>query len=102
MNALVEAWKNVDRNKLAAVLSVVPGLGHLYKHHYLSGFGILIAGNVLIGFIAGLLAFATLGFSLVVVPAAWLAGVASAWLPDGHQISLATVTRPGMRLRAMF
>lgn len=75
MNALVEAWKNVDRNKLAAVLSVVPGLGHLYKHHYLSGFGILIAGNVLIGFIAGLLAFATLGFSLVVVPAAWMAGV---------------------------
>ncbi len=76
MNEVIEAWKRVDRNKLAAVLSVVPGLGHLYKHHYLAGFGILICGNLLVGFTAGLLVFGTLGLSMLVVPVVWTAGVA--------------------------
>lgn len=76
MNEINDAWKRVDRNKLAAILSVVPGLGHLYKHHYLTGFGILVMGNVLIGFISGLMALGTLGLSLILVPLAWVAGVA--------------------------
>ena len=76
MKELIDAWKNVDRNKIAALLSVVPGLGHLYKHHYLAGFGILIIGNVLMAFVTGLLSFATLGMSLILVPAMWFAGVA--------------------------
>jgi hypothetical protein len=76
MNEVVKAWKNVDRNKLAAVLSVVPGLGHLYKHHYLAGFGILTCGNILVGFIAGLMVFGTFGLSVILVPVAWVAGVA--------------------------
>ena len=76
MKELIAAWKSVDRNKIAAVLSVIPGLGHLYKHHYLSGFGIMIAGNVLMVFITLWLAIATLGLALIVVPALWVAGVA--------------------------
>jgi len=76
MSELIDAWKQVDRNKIAALLSVVPGLGHLYKHHYVAGFGLLLVGNVLMLFITGLLAFGTLGFSLVVVPVLWVAGVA--------------------------
>ncbi len=28
--------------------SVIPGLGHLYKHHNLAGAGILILGNALV------------------------------------------------------
>lgn len=76
MKELIDAWKNVDRNKVAALLSVIPGLGHLYKHHYLAGFGILIVGNVLMAFVTGLLSFATLGMSLIIVPAMWFAGVA--------------------------
>ena len=76
MKELIDAWKNVDRNKIAALLSVIPGLGHLYKHHYLAGFGILIVGNVLMAFVTGLLSFATLGMSLILVPAVWFAGVA--------------------------
>jgi hypothetical protein len=76
MNEILNAWNRVDRNKIAAALSVVPGLGHLYKHHYLAGFGILTLGNVLAAFIAGLMVFGTLGFSLIVVPCVWVAGIA--------------------------
>lgn len=76
MNELYDAWKQVDRNKVAVLLSVVPGLGHLYKHHYLAGLGIMTAGNVLMVFIALWLSIATLGLSLIVVPAMWFAGVA--------------------------
>ena len=76
MNEILEAWKRVDRNKVAAIMSVIPGLGHLYKHHYLAGFSILIAGNVLIGFVSVLMVLGTFGLSLILVPAAWLAGIA--------------------------
>ena len=86
MKEIIEVWKRVDRNKLAVCLSVIAGLGHLYKHHYFAGFGILTIGNVLVVFIAGLLVFGTLGTSLFVVPAVWVAGVAySAYMaPDEH------------------
>ena len=76
MNPLTPLGKELDRNRIAAVLSVIPGLGHLYKHHYLAGFGILIPGNVLAAFITALLTFATLGLSIIIVPAAWLAIIA--------------------------
>ncbi len=76
MKEIIAAWKTVDRDKIAICASVIPGLGHLYKHHYLAGFGILILGNVMVAFIAALLAFATLGLSLLLVPAVWFAAVA--------------------------
>lgn len=86
MNELLIAWKRLDRNKAAAAFSLVPGLGHLYKHHYLQGLGLLLVGNVLVGFLAVLLALGTLGLSLILVPAAWFALVAgSAYLAsDEH------------------
>ena len=77
MNAILETWRRVDRDKVAIAMSVIPGMGHLYKHHYIAGFGILIAGNVLIGFLSALMAFATLGISLLVLPVVWVAGVAA-------------------------
>ena len=76
MKEIYEAWKQVDRNKVAVVLSVFPGLGHLYKHHYLAGIGIMTLGNVLVAFIAGLLSLGTLGISLIAVPAVWFASIA--------------------------
>lgn len=76
MKELIDAWRRVDRNKVAMALSVIPGLGHLYKHHYLAGFGILTVGNVLVGFISVLMALGTLGFSMILVPAAWITGIA--------------------------
>ena len=83
MKDLINAWRSVDRNKIAVLLSVVPGLGHLYKHHYVDGLSILIAGNALAVFVALWLALATLGLSLLLVPAIWIAGVAySAFLAE--------------------
>ena len=76
MKELFDAWKEVDRNKVAALLSVFPGLGHLYKHHYMAAAGIMTAGNVLMLFVALWLSIATLGLSLIVVPALWFAGIA--------------------------
>ncbi len=86
MSELLQAWRSVDRNKIALLLSVIPGLGHLYKHHYASGLGILIGGNLLMAFVALLLGLATFGISMLVVPVVYAAAVAlSAYnLPDRH------------------
>jgi len=86
MKEFVDAWKDVDRNKVALLLSIVPGAGHLYKRHYVTGICLLIGGNLLVAFVAILLAIATVGISLVVVPLLWWVGVAiSAYgLEDRH------------------
>ncbi|MEP2775672.1 MAG: hypothetical protein ABJQ29_04335 [Luteolibacter sp.] len=86
MNELLQAWRKVDRNTVALLLSVIPGLGHLYKHHYTSGFFILIGGNALVVFVALLLGLATFGISVIVVPAVYyIAVAASAYAaPDRH------------------
>ena len=86
MSELLQAWRSVDRNKVALLLSVVPGLGHLYKHHYASGLGILFGGNLLMVFVALLLGLATFGISMIAVPAAYFVAVAlmAHDLPDWH------------------
>lgn len=86
MKEIIEAWSHVDRNRVAFLLSVVPGAGHLYKHHYGAGLTILIAGNLLVVFCALLLALATAGVSLVAVPVIWWVSVAFAayGLEDWH------------------
>jgi hypothetical protein len=76
MKELLDAWKQVDRNKVAMAMSVIPGMGHLYKHHYLAGAGILTIGNILVLFVSLLLGLATLGVSVIVLPVAWVAGIA--------------------------
>ena len=75
-----------DRNKIAAVLSVIPGLGHLYKHHYVEGFSLLFLGNFLMVFVAILLGLATFGVSLLLVPALYVGGVmlSAFYIEDWH------------------
>lgn len=73
----LHAWRSVDRNLIALLASVIPGAGHLYKHHYLIGFTILIGGNLLMIFTAVLFGFATFGLSMIVVPALYIAAVAA-------------------------
>lgn len=83
MNFLQEinkAWSQADRNTIAALLSIVPGLGHLYKHHYVAGFGILIGGNIIMALFTGLVSIATFGIGLIVVPLVyWLCVAAGAY-----------------------
>lgn len=86
MNEIFQAWRSVDRDKIALILSVIPGVGHLYKHHYASGFGLLIGGNLLMIFIALLLGLATFGASIILVPVIYLFAVAASAhaIPDWH------------------
>lgn len=86
MNENTSALNSVDRDKMAALLSLLPGLGHLYKHHYGSGIMLLIGGNILTGFVSVLMALGTFGLSLLVVPLLYIASVAAAAyaLPDWH------------------
>ena len=86
LSELNEAWSHADRNKLAAVFSIIPGAGHLYKHHYIGGLAILTGGNLMMLFVAAWLTFATMGLSLILVPAVYMAVVASSayYLEDRH------------------
>ena len=86
MNEITSALTSTDRDKIAALLSVLPGLGHLYKHHYGAGIGLLIGGNILTGFVAVLMALGTFGLSILVVPLLYIATVAATAysLPDWH------------------
>lgn len=85
-NELRDAWRSVDRNKIAALLSILPGLGHLYKHHYVAGIGILTGGNILVGFVSVLMVFGTFGLSMLILPILYIAAVAASayTLPDWH------------------
>ncbi|MBK1790444.1 hypothetical protein [Persicirhabdus sediminis] len=78
--------RDKDRNKIAALMSVIPGLGHLYKHHYVEGIGFLTVGNVLMVFVTALLSIATFGVAIVLVPTIYVAAVAYAAysIPDWH------------------
>ena len=75
-----------DRDLFAALLSVAPGLGQLYKHHYFAGLSILIGGNLLMLLVTALLSIATFGLAVVVVPVLYVLGIAWAAheLPDWH------------------
>ena len=79
-------FRKQDRDLFAGLLSVIPGLGHIYKRHYLSGLGILTGGNLLMLLVTALLAMATFGVAIIVVPVAYMLAVAWAAheLPDWH------------------
>ena len=76
----------VDRDAVAALLSLIPGAGQLYKHHYAEGFGLLIGGNLLAIFVSLLLSLGTFGVSLVVIPLGYIGVVAASAYnaPDWH------------------
>ena len=85
MNESTPLINPADRNIIAALLSILPGLGHIYKHHYLSGVGLLVGGNIVIGFISVLMMLGTFCLSLFAIPIYIAAVAAAAYnLPDWH------------------
>ena len=62
----------MNRDLTAAYLSVLPGLGHLYKHQYRTGILIMSVGNIIAGLVIGLSVFATLGVSAIIGPILWI------------------------------
>ncbi len=74
------------RDALAILLSVVPGLGHLYKGHMSQGIFLMFGGAFAI-FAAGLVATATAGFGLLLLPLYWLAVMLHVfWLEDRNAV----------------
>ena len=62
----------MNRDLTAAYLSVLPGLGHLYKHQFRTGLLVMILGNIVVGLITGLMSIATFGAALIVMPVLWV------------------------------
>ena len=62
-------------NKIAALLTIVPGLGHIYKGHYATGFIWMFVGMPIAFWIGILLSLATAGAGLILPFACW-AGLA--------------------------
>jgi len=53
-----------SRDVIAAISSIIPGLGHIYKAHYSTGFGILALSPILL-WIGLILGWATFGVGLL-------------------------------------
>ena len=58
------------RDKVAVCLSVIPGLGHIYKGHRLTGV-LLMIGSVFAGFACLLAGFASAGWGTLLLPLYW-------------------------------
>jgi TM2 domain-containing membrane protein YozV len=66
-------------NKIAALLSIVPGLGQIYKGHYAAGFIWMFVGMPVAIWIGILLGLATAGLGLLFPIACWAALVFDAY-----------------------
>jgi hypothetical protein len=79
-------WAGVSphqRDTVAAILSIVPGLGHIYKGHYRVGFTLMLLGIPLSLWMGLLTSLATLGLGLLIPVAFWVLTAANAFMePD--------------------
>jgi hypothetical protein len=66
-------------NEIAALLSIVPGLGHIYKGHYAVGFIWMFFGMPLAFWVGILLGPATAGVGLLFPIACWVGLVVDAY-----------------------
>lgn len=82
-----------SRDTAALLLSIVPGLGHMYKGHNLVG-ALLMLGGAFAVFACGLIATATMGFGLLLLPLYW-AGVMLQvyWIEDRRAPGMEAVKR---------
>ena len=62
-----------DTNRIAAALSIVPGLGHVYKGHFAQGFVWMLLGMPVAVWAGILLSLATAGAGLFLPVLCWVA-----------------------------
>jgi hypothetical protein len=60
-----------EHNIYAAMLSALPGLGHIYKGHYPAGIAIMLLGPPLAIWVGVLLSLATLGLGMLLPLFCW-------------------------------
>jgi hypothetical protein len=69
------------RDKVAVCLSVIPGLGHIYKGQRLLG-ALFIIGSVFAGFASLLAGFASAGWGTLLLPLYWFGVMLHAFFAD--------------------
>jgi hypothetical protein len=68
---------------VAVMLSIVPGLGHIYKGYRLIGLLLIFFGTPIAVGLALLIATGTAGFGFFLLPIYWLAVMVNVWaIPD--------------------
>jgi len=80
---LLDTAEGQASDLVAGTLSVVPGLGHIYKGHRFLGMILMFFGAPFAIAIALLIATATAGFGFFLLPIYWIAVMVHAWaIPD--------------------
>jgi hypothetical protein len=69
----LETVEGKASDAVAVMLSVMPGLGHIYKGHKLIGLMLMFAGTPIAVGLALLIATGTAGFGILVLPVYWFA-----------------------------
>jgi TM2 domain-containing membrane protein YozV len=69
-----------DRDIIAGLLSIIPGLGQVYKGYYAEGILTLLLGVPLVLWIGILLSLATAGISMLIPFVCWVSVAMNAYL----------------------
>ena len=69
----LETAEGKASDAMAVLLSVMPGLGHIYKGHKVLGMLLIFAGTPMAVALALLIATGTAGFGVLLLPIYWLA-----------------------------
>jgi hypothetical protein len=69
----LETAEGKASDAVAVMLSVMPGLGHIYKGHKFLGLILMFAGTPMAVALALLIATGTAGFGVLVLPVYWVA-----------------------------
>lgn len=89
-----QAFPFNNRDLTAALLSVVPGLGHLFKGHQVMG-TLLLLGTLLAVAVCAIIATFTAGFGLLLIPLYWAVVMCHAFLVADHNPPPAAHGEPG-------
>jgi hypothetical protein len=80
---LLETAEGQASDLVAVTLSIVPGLGHIYKGYRLIGILLMFFGTPLAIGLALLIATGTAGFGFFLLPIYWIAVMVHVWaIPD--------------------
>lgn len=80
---LLETAEGHASDMVAVMLSIIPGLGHIYKGYRVLGMILIFIGTPLAIAAALLVATATAGFGFFLLPIYWIAVMIHVWaIPD--------------------
>ncbi len=80
---LLETAEGHASDLVAVTLSIVPGLGHIYKGYRLIGMLLIFIGTPMAVALALLIATGTAGFGFFLLPIYWIAVMVHVWaIPD--------------------